>query len=75
MPPYGEKFEGGYIIERNPITGGSRLMYPPKGESRMPAEVLRNLKTSEVEECKIGMTRNQRCCREGRRGKDGEGKS
>ena len=33
MPPYGEKFEGGYIVEKNPITGGSRLIYPPKGES------------------------------------------
>ena len=35
MPPYGEKFEGGYIVEKNPITGGSRLIYPPKGESLM----------------------------------------
>ena len=33
MPPYGEKFEGGYLIEKNPITGGSRLICPPKGES------------------------------------------
>ena len=32
MPPYGEKFEGGYLIERNPITGGSRLICPPKGK-------------------------------------------
>ncbi|XP_023329797.1 uncharacterized protein LOC111702367 [Eurytemora carolleeae] len=28
-PPDGEKFEGGYHIERNPITGGARLVPPP----------------------------------------------
>ena len=31
----GEKFEGGYHIERNPITGAARLVHPPspsKGE-------------------------------------------
>merc|ERR1719458_919961 len=28
-PPYGEKFEGGYHIERNPITGAARLVHPP----------------------------------------------
>ena len=30
-PPDGEKFEGGYHIERNPISGGSRLIGPVKG--------------------------------------------
>ena len=32
----GEKFEGGYHIERNPITGAARLVHPPspsKGKS------------------------------------------
>ena len=28
-PPDGEKFEGGYHVERNPITGGARLVPPP----------------------------------------------
>ena len=27
-PPEGEKFEGGYHIERNPITGGATLVPP-----------------------------------------------
>jgi hypothetical protein len=30
-PPDGETFEGGYRIERNPITGGARLIPPPPG--------------------------------------------
>jgi hypothetical protein len=30
-PPDGEKFEGGYHVERNPITGGATLV-PPEGE-------------------------------------------
>jgi hypothetical protein len=30
-PPDGETFEGGYRIERNPITGGARLVPPPSG--------------------------------------------
>ena len=30
-PPDGEKFEGGYHIERNPITGGARLVVPAQG--------------------------------------------
>lgn len=30
-PPNGEKFEGGYHIERNPITGGAKLIPPPTG--------------------------------------------
>ena len=30
-PPDGETFEGGYRIERNPITGGARLIPPPAG--------------------------------------------
>ena len=30
-PPDGEKFEGGYHIERNPITGGATLC-PPEGK-------------------------------------------
>ena len=29
-PPIGEKFEGGYHIERNPITGAARLVHPPE---------------------------------------------
>ena len=29
-PPDGEKFEGGYHIERNPITGGVKLVPPSK---------------------------------------------
>ena len=29
-PPDGEKFEGGYHVERNPITGGATLV-PPEG--------------------------------------------
>ena len=28
-PPDGEKFAGGYSIQRNPITGGARLLPPP----------------------------------------------
>ena len=28
-PPDGEKFAGGYQIQRNPITGGARLLPPP----------------------------------------------
>ena len=27
-PPPGEKFAGGYQIQRNPITGGARLLPP-----------------------------------------------
>ena len=30
-PPDGEKFEGGYHIERNPINGAARLVHPSKG--------------------------------------------
>ena len=30
-PPDGEKFEGGYHVERNPITGGARLVAPKQG--------------------------------------------
>ena len=30
-PPNGEKFGGGYHVERNPITGGYRLVEPAKG--------------------------------------------
>ena len=30
-PPDGETFDGGYRIERNPITGGARLIPPPPG--------------------------------------------
>ena len=29
-PPDGEKFEGGYHVERNPVTGGAKLV-PPQG--------------------------------------------
>jgi hypothetical protein len=32
-PPDGEKFEGGYHVERNPITGGATLV-PPGSDSR-----------------------------------------
>ena len=31
-PPDGEKFEGGYHVERNPITGGATLV-PPEGKT------------------------------------------
>merc|ERR1719193_2546990 len=31
-PPDGERFEGGYHIERNPITGGARLVPPTASE-------------------------------------------
>ena len=30
-PPDGEKFEGGYHVERNPITGGATLVPPEQG--------------------------------------------
>ena len=30
-PPDGEKFEGGYHVERNPITGGATLVPPESG--------------------------------------------
>jgi len=32
-PPDGEKFEGGYHVERNPVTGGAKLV-PPQGDSK-----------------------------------------
>ena len=31
-PPDVEKFKGGYHIERNPMTGGARLVVPAQGE-------------------------------------------
>ena len=31
-PPDGQKFEGGYHVERNPITGGAKLVPPPGGK-------------------------------------------
>ena len=31
-PPDGEKFEGGYHVERNPITGGARLVAPKQSK-------------------------------------------
>ena len=31
-PPDGEKFEGGYHVERNPITGGATLVPPEQGK-------------------------------------------
>ena len=31
-PPDGERFEGGYYVERNPITGGAKLITPSGGE-------------------------------------------
>ena len=30
-PPDGERFEGGYHVERNPITGGATLVPPSNG--------------------------------------------
>ncbi len=36
-PPDGEKFEGGYHVERNPITGGAKLVPPPGGKRLMHA--------------------------------------
>ena len=32
-PPDGEKFEGGYHIEKNPINGGSKLVGPVKSKN------------------------------------------
>ena len=32
-PPDGEKFEGGYHVERNPITGGATLVPPEQGKT------------------------------------------
>jgi hypothetical protein len=32
-PPDGEKFEGGYHVERNPVTGGAKLV-PPQQDSK-----------------------------------------
>ena len=32
-PPDGEKFEGGYHVERNPITGGATLVPPGSGKN------------------------------------------
>merc|ERR1719400_1943310 len=39
-PPDGEKFAGGYQIQRNPITGGARLLPPavPKTPAKTPAK-------------------------------------
>ncbi len=35
-PPDGEKFEGGYQVQRNPITGGARLLPPsPTGKKAL----------------------------------------
>ena len=31
-PPDGEKFEGGYSVERNPLTGGAKLVPPTGGK-------------------------------------------
>ena len=31
-PPDGERFEGGYHVERNPITGGAKLIPPSNGK-------------------------------------------
>jgi len=33
-PPDGEKFEGGYHVERNPLTGGAKLVPPPGGSTK-----------------------------------------
>ena len=42
-PPDGEKFEGGYHVERNPVTGGAKLVPPQAGKSCAPAHVRRDL--------------------------------
>ena len=34
-PPDGERFEGGYHVERNPITGGATLVPPPSGKLQL----------------------------------------
>ena len=34
-PPDGEKFEGGYHVERNPLTGGAKLVPPPGGKQSL----------------------------------------
>ena len=38
-PPDGEKFEGGYHVERNPVTGGAKLVPPQGGKFYAPARV------------------------------------
>ena len=38
-PPDGEKFEGGYHVERNPVTGGAKLVPPQGGKFSAPARV------------------------------------
>ena len=32
-PPNGERFEGGYHVEKNPINGALTLVEPSKGKS------------------------------------------
>ena len=46
-PPDGERFEGGYHVERNPITGGATLI-PPSASGkciyyRLSSSVIRTL--------------------------------
>jgi len=45
-PPDGEKFEGGYHVERNPLTGGAKLV-PPPGDSKGSSKVKRARSISE----------------------------
>ena len=39
-PPDGEKFAGGYQIQRNPITGGARLLPPPAPGQQLSISIL-----------------------------------
>jgi hypothetical protein len=35
-PPNGERFEGGYHVEKNPINGALKLVEPSKGKYLYP---------------------------------------
>merc|ERR1711974_415481 len=67
-PPYGEKFEGGYHIERNPITGATRQLGKqeevqevlPCGRSR---RVQKHLKRKRPQSGSLGGAAAQRICR------------
>jgi len=68
-PPYGEKFEGGYHIERNPITGAARLVHPPS-PSRGAAASLRKEPPGPKTPKKQGKTTPKRISRRSSSSKD-----
>ena len=47
-PPDGEKFEGGYSVERNPITGGAKLVPPTGGKPPLSFFFLNLIRTNEL---------------------------